>query len=60
MKVVMPSEASMRENAEAVAISALAFIAADPELLPRFLALTGIEAGRLCRKVTTVTTVRHE
>lgn len=45
----MPSEASMRENAEAVAISALAFIAADPELLPRFLALTGIEAGSIRR-----------
>jgi hypothetical protein len=32
------------ENAEALAIDALGFIASDPELLPRFLALTGIEA----------------
>lgn len=33
-----------RDNAEALAIQALGFIAADPELLPRFLAITGIEA----------------
>ncbi len=33
-----------RENAEALAIEALGFIASDPELLPRFLAITGIEA----------------
>lgn len=32
------------EEAEAIAISALGFVASDPELLPRFLALTGIEA----------------
>jgi hypothetical protein len=31
-------------NAEALAIRALGFVAADPELLPRFLAITGIEA----------------
>ena len=31
-------------GAEALAIRALAFIAADATLLPRFLALTGIEA----------------
>lgn len=31
------------ENAEQIAISALGFVAGDPELLPRFLALTGIE-----------------
>ncbi|MBD0416344.1 DUF3572 domain-containing protein [Oryzicola mucosus] len=30
-------------GSDAVAIQALGFIAADPELLPRFLALTGIE-----------------
>lgn len=36
---------SMREDAEALAIRALGFVAADPELLPRFLAITGIEAG---------------
>jgi hypothetical protein len=33
-----------RENAEALAIQALGFVAADPELLPRFLAISGIEA----------------
>jgi hypothetical protein len=32
------------ENAEALAIQALGFVASDPELLPRFLAITGIEA----------------
>jgi hypothetical protein len=31
------------EAAQAVAVEALGFIAADPALLPRFLALTGIE-----------------
>ena len=36
-----------RENAEALAIRALGFVAADPELLPRFLAITGIEAGAI-------------
>lgn len=36
-----------RENAEALAIQALGFIAADPELLPRFLAITGIEASAI-------------
>jgi hypothetical protein len=34
----------MREEAEALAVRALGFVASDPELLPRFLALTGIEA----------------
>ncbi|RUM99437.1 DUF3572 family protein [Pseudaminobacter arsenicus] len=38
---------SGREGAEAIAIQALGFIAADPELLPRFLALTGIEASAI-------------
>ena len=37
----------MREEAEALAIRALAFIASDPELLPRFLAITGIEASSI-------------
>ena len=32
------------QDAEALAISALAYVANDPVLLPRFLALTGIEA----------------
>ena len=36
-----------RENAEALAIRSLGFVAADPELLPRFLAITGIEAGSI-------------
>jgi hypothetical protein len=35
----------MRGEAEAVAIGALGFIASDPELLGRFLAITGIEAA---------------
>lgn len=34
-----------REAAEALAVRALAFIASDPTLLPRFLSLTGIEAA---------------
>ena len=34
-------------DAEALAITGLGFIAADPELLPRFLALTGIEASSI-------------
>ena len=36
-------------EAEALAIMGLGFIAADPELLPRFLALTGIEAASIRR-----------
>ena len=36
-----------REEAEATAISALGFIAGDAELLPRFLAVTGIEAASI-------------
>ncbi|HTV71855.1 MAG TPA: DUF3572 domain-containing protein [Rhizobiaceae bacterium] len=31
------------ENAEQIAIVALGFVAGDPELLPRFLTLTGID-----------------
>jgi hypothetical protein len=34
----------MREGAETLAIAALGFVAADPALLARFLAITGIEA----------------
>lgn len=37
------SMAEHRAPAEEIAIAALGFIAADPELLSRFLALTGIE-----------------
>ncbi|MCT8997131.1 DUF3572 domain-containing protein [Chelativorans intermedius] len=36
-----------QEQAEAIAIDALSFIASDPDLLPRFLALTGIEARHI-------------
>ncbi|PZO75170.1 MAG: DUF3572 domain-containing protein [Mesorhizobium amorphae] len=36
-----------KESAEALAIKGLGFIAADPELLPRFLSITGIEAGQI-------------
>lgn len=36
-----------REAAEAMAVQALGFVAADPQLLPRFLALSGIEAGQI-------------
>lgn len=34
-------------NAEQIAIDALVFLANDPELMPRFLALSGIEAGEI-------------
>jgi len=40
----MSNDHHNRESAEALAIRALGFVAADPELLPRFLAITGIEA----------------
>lgn len=43
----MTSEKQTSEGAEALAIQALGHIAADPELLPRFLAITGIEAGAI-------------
>ena len=36
-----------RQNPEEIAIAALGFIAADSELLPRFLAITGIEAATI-------------
>ncbi|WP_318761543.1 DUF3572 domain-containing protein [Aminobacter niigataensis] len=38
-----------QESAEALAVQALAFVASDPELLPRFLAITGIEAQQIRR-----------
>ncbi len=38
---------SGREAAEALAIRALGFVASDPELLPRFLSITGIEASAI-------------
>ena len=43
----MANAASIREEAEALAIGALGFLASDPELLPRFLAITGIEASSI-------------
>jgi hypothetical protein len=43
----MAARAPAREQAEQIAIAALGFIAADSELLPRFLALTGIEPGTI-------------
>lgn len=48
----MADAASMREQAEALAVSALAFVANDAELLPRFLAITGIEASSIRRAAT--------
>lgn len=38
-----------REEAERIAVSALSFVAAEPELLSRFLALSGIEAADIRR-----------
>ena len=35
------------EDAEAIAVSGLIFVANDPILLPRFLAITGIEASAI-------------
>lgn len=44
---------SEREAAQQLAISALGFIASDPELLQRFLAITGIEASDIRRAAAT-------
>jgi hypothetical protein len=38
-----------RDEAESMAIAALAFIAGDPERLSRFLALSGLDPGHLRR-----------
>lgn len=43
----MSDSRNVSANAEQIAIDALAFLASDPELLPRFLALTGIEANHI-------------
>lgn len=43
----MTEDRQKRENAEALAIRALGFVASDPELLPRFLAISGIEASSI-------------
>lgn len=42
-------DAGAAGNAEAVAIQALSFIASDPVLMPRFLAMSGIEASQIRR-----------
>jgi hypothetical protein len=42
-----PRDVQAPQDAEATAIAALAFVAGDPVLLPRFLALTGIEASAI-------------
>ena len=41
------AQETLRESAEAVAIEALSFIAAEPERLSRFLALSGLDAVNL-------------
>ena len=45
----VPRVGLAREDAETLAIEALGFIAADSELLGRFLAVTGIEAADIRR-----------
>ncbi|MCV3240445.1 DUF3572 domain-containing protein [Mesorhizobium sp. ZC-5] len=45
----MVKETTGRSDAEAIAISALGFVASEPELLQRFLAITGIEASAIRR-----------
>lgn len=44
---MMTSEKAIREDAEAVAIAALGFVAANPELMSRFLAISGIEPSMI-------------
>lgn len=44
MKTGTQDMSASRAAAEAIAVEALAFIASDDKLLPRFLAITGIEA----------------
>jgi hypothetical protein len=41
------AQETRRESAEAVAVEALSFIAAEPERLSRFLALSGLEVVNL-------------
>ncbi|MBX3567209.1 MAG: DUF3572 domain-containing protein [Rhizobiaceae bacterium] len=43
----MPKDVRPSADADTIAIAALGFVAADPVLLPRFLALTGIEASAI-------------
>ena len=42
-----PEDAAPESGAENLAIGALTFIAADPELLHRFLALTGLQPSEI-------------
>ena len=46
---VQDDAAASREAAEELAVAALGFVAADPVLLPRFLALSGIEVAQIRR-----------
>lgn len=43
----MSTKTPDRAAAEEIAISALAYVAGDPELLPRFLAITGISPSMI-------------
>ncbi len=45
----MNSKMAGAEDAQTIAVRALGFIAGDAELLPRFLAITGIEAAGIRR-----------
>lgn len=45
----MTSEKATRDDAEAVAIAALGFVASDPELMSRFLAISGIDPATIRR-----------
>lgn len=47
MEAILTAAQSPNGNNETIAITALGFIAADPELMPRFLALTGIEVRNI-------------
>ncbi|MBO6538593.1 MAG: DUF3572 domain-containing protein [Rhizobiaceae bacterium] len=53
MKTGRDDNAPQRAAAEAIAVEALAFIASDEKLLPRFLAITGIEAADIRRAAAT-------
>lgn len=43
----MTSAKATRDDAEAMAIAALGFVATDPELMSRFLAISGIEPSMI-------------
>ena len=53
LKTVPPGGEGARAAAEQIAIEALSFIAADAQLLQRFLAITGIEAADIRRAAAT-------